>query len=812
MADRYTESVRRILGAAYKEASQLHHTQVDTEHLLLALLRDREGKAFRLLQEVGVNPDEVLDQLHVLMSHRPKNPYYTGRLDYTYRIQEVMRLSAEEARYFKAPLVDTEHLLLGLLREGRGIAAGVLTNLNVALADLRRVIAEWNETREPQRTAESSSKRENESLLEQFSRDLTRQAQEGKLDPLIGRTKELDRVVQILLRRMKNNPVLIGEPGVGKTAIVEGLAQEIVAGRVPAMLANRRLLALDLGALVAGTKYRGQFEERLKAIMNEIRQLNNVILFIDELHTLIGTGAAEGAVSAANMLKPALARGEIQCIGATTLSEYRKHIERDGALERRFQPVIVEPPSEEESIAILNGLRPRYEEHHHLSYEDEALRAAVKLSNRYIQDRFLPDKAIDVMDEAGSLVRLRQFNRSPSFRALEEELRDVEQETAALRLELEQNPTDGSLEERLKELEERAKALREKLKEEGLRVTADDIAEVVARWTGIPVRRLQQDESEKVLHLAEELKQRVIGQDEAVELVARAIRRSRAGMKNPNRPIGSFLFVGPTGVGKTHLATQLAELLFDSADALIRVDMSEFMERFAVSRLTGAPPGYVGYLEGGDLTERVRRRPYSVVLLDEIEKAHPDVWNILLQVLEDGRMTDSLGNTVDFKNTLLIMTSNVGTGDITARRSLGFGGRETGVEYESMRDRITNELHRVFRPEFLNRIDEIVVFRPLERAQLGQILDLMLNEVRDRLLEQGYSLLVEPEARELLLEMGWDVHSGARKLRRMIQRHVEDLLAEELLQRRHEPGATLIVRRENDAFRVEVEPSQIAIG
>ncbi|MDA1192373.1 MAG: ATP-dependent Clp protease ATP-binding subunit, partial [Candidatus Poribacteria bacterium] len=656
-------------------------------------------------------------------------------------------------------------------------------------------------------TAPANKKDEKEpqgSLLDQFSRDLTALARKGQLDPLIGRASELDRIVQILLRRSKNNPVLIGEPGVGKTAIVEGLAHEIAAGRVPASLAQRRLLALDLGALIAGTKYRGQFEERLKSIMNEIRQLDDVVLFIDELHTLIGTGAAEDAIDAANMLKPALARGEIQCIGATTLSEYRKHIERDGALERRFQPIIVDAPSEEETIAILTGLKPRYEDHHQLTYDDEAVQGSVIMSNRYIQDRFLPDKAIDVMDEAGSLVRLRRYNTSEVFRETEKELRGLLNEK--------RKAESGNERARLEQLQRREQILKDKLKKENLVVSREDVAEVVSRWTGVPVRRLNEEESEKVLRLGEELGERIIGQADAVNLVTRAIRRSRAGMKNPRRPIGSFLFVGPTGVGKTHLAQQIAELLFDSPDALIRVDMSEFMERFAVSRLTGAPPGYVGYSEGGDLTERVRRRPYSVVLLDEIEKAHPDVYNILLQVLEDGRLTDSLGNAVDFRNTLLIMTSNVGTRDIVAGRSVGFGAsEERAVEYDTMRDKISLELKRAFNPEFLNRIDEIVVFRQLDQPDIKRILDLMIDEVRERMFEQGYQLIVDSSVHQYLVEQGHDIASGARKLRRAVQRHLEDPLSDELLRHELEPGSTVTVAYQNGAIDVTTESSQIAV-
>jgi ATP-dependent Clp protease ATP-binding subunit ClpC len=802
MAHQYTEAARRAIGAAYKEATQFHHTQVDTEHLLLAILRDEDGAAAKCLRALDLSPAQVREHLLMLMEGRPKNPYYTAKLDYTYRINEVLRLASEEARHFGGKDVDTDHLLLGLWREGRGLAASVLTNLSKDVEDARRVLGRREALPErPQPVPAGDRSGQPGVLLEQFSRDLTALARKGELDPLIGRERELERIVQILLRRTKNNPVLIGEPGVGKTAIVEGLAQQIAAASVPASLARRRIVALDLGALIAGTKYRGQFEERLKSIMNEIRRLENVVLFIDELHTLIGTGAAEGAIDAANMLKPALARGEIQCIGATTLGEYRKHIERDGALERRFQPVMVEAPSEEATTDILRGLQARYEEHHGVAYTDEAVRGAVRLSNRYIQDRFLPDKAIDVLDEAGSLVRLRCYHNAEDGRRTETGLDGLSTERRLAPV-----GDEGVGTALLADREGRDRRGAERLA-----VEEEHVAEVVSRWTGIPVARLAEEESQKVLRLGDVLRQCVIGQDEAVDLVARAIRRSRSGMKDPRRPIGSFLFVGPTGVGKTWFAHQLAEVLFDSPDALIRMDMSEFMERFTTSRLTGAPPGYVGYAEGGDLTERVRRRPYAVILLDEIEKAHPDIYNLLLQVMEDGRMTDALGNTVDFRNTLLIMTSNVGTRDIVRSRTVGFGTEDRSSSYRAMRDKITAELRRAFNPEFLDRLDEVVVFKPLDREEIGAILRLMLDEVRDRLIEQGCELVVQPDVFDFLIERGYDAMSGARKLRREVQRHVEDALADELL-RRHDPGTTILISRDGDQLRIAAGAADMALA
>jgi len=788
MIPRYTKRAQRALQTAIEEAARFNHPVADTEHLLLAILQEENSEAVQALKAMGVNPSEMKAELEQILAGRSTTRFYVLRPEQSPRLNKVIQISIEEARSLGTPYIGTDHLLLGLLKEREGLAAIVLERYGVDAERLKSIIARRAGIAQGEATP----------MLDHFCRDITQLAREGKLDPLIGRERELERIIGILLRRTKNNPVLIGEPGVGKTAIVEGLAQRIAEGKVPPLLLGKRLLALDIGALVAGTKFRGQFEERMKGVLNEIRKAGNVILFIDEIHTIVGAGAGEGAIDASNMLKPALARGELQCIGATTLDEYRKYIERDGALERRFQPVLIDPPTPQETIRIINGIKHRYEAHHNVVYTDEAVQAAVRLADRYIQDRYLPDKAIDVIDEAGALARLKAHRTSGELKELERELREVMRRREQAKAE-----EDFELSIQLKAREE---LIKERMMSYRIVVTEREVAEVVSRWTGIPVSRLTESESQKVMRLEEELKKRVIGQDEAIETVCRAIRRSRAGLKNPNRPIGSFLFIGPTGVGKSYLAKVIAEVLFGREDALIRLDMSEFMERFTVSRLIGAPPGYVGYNEGGELTERVRRKPYSVVLFDEIEKAHPDVYNILLQILEDGRLSDNLGHTVDFRNTILIMTSNVGTRDITYNRKLGFSMVELRSSVEMMRERIFSNLKERFNPEFLNRIDEIVIFRPLEMDHIRRIARMMLEEVVEKASENGYRVEVDESVVDLVVKLGYKPETGARGLRREVQRNVEDVLAEAILAGEISPGEP--VRLVSDGGRVTVRPAE----
>jgi len=756
----FTDRARTILHYARQEAIKLHHEQVDTGHILLGLVHEGTGVAAVALQDLNVD----LERLEMEIRKTMRKPHILSDVVRrqpapTRASTEVLKYAQDEARRVDSESVGTEHILLGLLREKNGVAARVLNSLDVTLEKVRKVLNSVGLASTPKKAPRA---------VDQYSRDLTQLARENKLDPIIGRADEMERILQILIRRKKNNPVLIGEPGVGKTAIAEGLAQRIISEDIPEPLLNKRLVTLDLAGLVAGTKYRGQFEERLKNIMNEIRQSKDIILFIDEIHTLVGTGAAEGAIDAANMLKPALSRGEIQCIGATTLDEYRKYIEKDGALERRFQIVNVQQPSVEETIEILKGLKTKYEEHHNAIYTPEALVEAAKLSDRYISDRYLPDKAIDVIDEAGSRVRMRQAKRM-SVAQWETEAEDG----YVFGSDAESPPLPDA-----SETVNKAEADQER---EQYIVTEEDMAEVVSKWTGVPISKLEETESTKLLRMGEALECSVIGQDKAIEALVRSVRRSRAGLREPTRPIGSFIFIGPTGVGKSYLAHVLAEYLFGEKDAIVRIDMSEFMEKFSVSRLVGAPPGYVGYQEGGELTEKVRRRPYSVILLDEIEKAHPDVFNILLQVLDNGHLTDNLGHTVDFRNTILIMTSNAGGRDISKGAPLGFGSMNDDNSYEDMRGKIMSELKRVFNPEFLNRIDEIIVFKSLSKESIAGITELMLDEVAERLKDNNVELVFEPDAVEFIVEKGFEPHFGARHLRREIQRYIEDPMAEKML-------------------------------
>ena len=800
MFGRFTERAQKVLFFARDEARRLGHPAVGTEHLLLGLLREGDGIAARALQALGVNLDKVRKEVEKIVV--PGNLRGGEEIGLTPRAKKVLELAQEEGRKQGVSYVGTEHILLGLIREGEGVAARVLANQGITLDKLRReVLMQLGGIGPmPQGHPQAGAARRagQTQTMDELGRDLTQLAREGKLDPVIGRDEEIQRVIQILSRRTKNNPCLIGEPGVGKTAVVEGLAQRIVENKVPEILADKRVVTLDMSAVVAGTKYRGEFEERLKKVIDEIRNAGNVILFIDEVHTLVGAGAAEGAIDAANILKPALARGELQCIGATTLDEYRKNIEKDAALERRFQPVMVGEPTIEESIEILKGLRDRYEAHHRVKITDSALKAAVKLSSRYITDRYLPDKAIDLMDEAASRVRLKAYTAPPDVKELEEKIETLkkEKEAAVVNQEFEKAASLRDEEQKLQEELARIKEnwVQRKELDQSI-VTEDDIADIVSSWTGIPVNKLQEEESERLLHLEETLHQRVIGQDDAVKAVSRAVRRARAGLKDPKRPIGSFIFLGPTGVGKTELARALAEALFGDEEAMIRFDMSEYMEKHTVSRLLGAPPGYVGYEEAGQLTEMVRRNPYSVVLFDEIEKAHPDIFHVLLQVMEDGRLTDAQGRTVDFRNTVIIMTSNVGANLIRHEQRLGFkaGERKDAMDYEAMKERVTEELRRTFRPEFLNRVDEIIVFHPLEEEHMKEIVELMLKNISKRIAEFGLHLEFTQEAKEFLVKEGYDPVFGARPLRRVIQRMVEDELSEELLAGKFKSGDQILV-------------------
>ncbi len=792
--DRFTEKAKRVLATAQEEAATMGHDVIGTEHILLGLMRVEDGGASRALSNVGIDLETLRERIEEIMP--PGEGFATPQLPMTARVKTVLSLAFEEARVLGFPYVDTEHILLGLLREGEGVAINVLRSFGVEPERIReQVIAQLKSQGEASERETRRPKAKNTPTLDSFGRDLTEMAEESKLDPIIGREQEIQRVIQVLSRRTKNNPVLIGEPGVGKTAVVEGLAQKIIAGDVPEILKDKRVVALDMAGLVAGSKFRGQFEERLKKVMDEIKAAGNVILFIDELHTIVGAGAAEGAIDAANILKPALARGELQTVGATTIDEYRKHVEKDAALERRFQPIMVGEPTVEDTIKILQGLRDRYEAHHRVKITDEALEAAAKLSSRYISDRFLPDKAIDLIDEASSKTRLSALVTPPSVKEIEDKLAEVRREKEAA-IQNEEFEKAASLRDTEQELDKKLKEHQSDIEKErslsNIQVTAEDIASIVASWTGIPVNKLTETESKKLLELEAELHKRVIGQDEAIEAVAKAVRRARSGLKDPKRPVGSFIFLGPTGVGKTELARALAEAVFGDEDAMIRLDMSEYQERHTVSRLVGSPPGYIGYDEGGQLTEAVRRKPYSVVLFDEIEKAHPDVFNALLQVLEDGHLTDSKGRKVDFRNTIIIMTSNVGARDIKNQGALGFKPSETSA-YQSMKDKVIDELKKSFRPEFLNRVDEIIVFHALNKEHINSIVELMVKEVSKRLLEQDLHLEATPEAKDVLTQEGFDPDFGARPLRRAIQRLIENPLADEILSGTFKEGDNVLV-------------------
>jgi len=810
--DRFTDRARKVLTLAQDEAQRFNHGYIGTEHLLLGLVREGEGVAARVLENMNVELPKVRTAVEFIIG-RGDRPV-VGEVGLTPRAKRVIELAIDEARRLGHNYIGTEHLLLGLVREGEGIAAGVLESLGVNLDKVRHEVIRVLSQSSSASPAAETKRASKTPTVDQLGINLTDAVRAGKIDPVIGREKEIERVIQILSRRTKNNPALIGEPGVGKTAIAEGLAQRIVAGDVPETLINKRVLTLDIGSLVAGTKYRGEFEERLKKIIEELRNTNDAVLFIDELHTLVGAGAAEGAIDAANILKPPLARGELQCIGATTLDEYRKYIERDAALERRFQPVMVEEPTLEQTIDILMGIRERYESHHHVKITDEAVKAAADLSVRYITDRHLPDKAIDLIDEASSRVRLRHSSAPPELKAAQKELERVTKEKDAAI-----NSQDYEGAATMRDVEETARASMEELRtawqahltEESPEVGEEDIAQVVAMWTGIPVTRIAQEESDRLLHMEEGLHARVIGQEEAISTISKAVRRARAGLKDPKRPIGSFIFLGPTGVGKTELAKSLAEFMFGSEDALIKIDMSEFMERHNVSRLVGAPPGYVGFEEGGQLTEAVRRKSYSVVLLDEIEKAHPEVFNILLQILEDGHLSDAKGRRVDFRNTVIIMTSNVGAKSLLKDTSLGFkpiGGsseEKAQGQYDRMKEKVLDQLKTQFRPEFLNRVDSLVVFRSLTVEEIGEIVDLMLARVREQLRAQEMQLEVTQAAKEHIIRLGYDADYGARPLRRVIQSMIEDPLAEALLVGRFQAGQTVVVDRAEEAG-LTIEP------
>jgi ATP-dependent Clp protease ATP-binding subunit ClpC len=799
--ERFTERARQVVVLAQDEARALKHNYIGTEHILLGLLREEEGLAARVLESLDITVEEVRAQVARIVGQGDE--VTTGQIPFTPRAKKVLELALREALSLGHNYIGTEHILLGLVRENEGVAARILLDFDADAEKIRNEIIRMLSgpgRRQAGSGGPAGEKSKSSKLLDQFGRNFTKQAQEGKLDPVVGRQTEIERIMQILARRQKNNPVLIGEPGVGKTAIVEGLAQRISSNQVPEILKGKQIYSLDLAALVAGSKYRGEFEERLKKVMKEIQQRGDIVLFIDELHNLVGAGAAEGAIDAASILKPALARGELQTIGATTLDEYRKYLERDAALERRFQQVRVEEPSVDDSVQILRGLRDRYEAHHRVTITDEALKAAAELSDRYIQDRHLPDKAIDLIDEAASRLRIKSMSAPPRYRELEDEIERVRKEKEAS-IENQEFEKAASLRDKERKLTQKKRELEEQWRtsesnEEQPQVGEEEIADIVSMWTGIPVFKLTEAESARLVKMEEELHKRVVGQDEAIVAVAKSIRRARAGIKDPKRPTGSFIFLGPSGVGKTELARTLAEFLFSDEDAMIQVDMSEYMEKHSVSRLVGSPPGYIGYDEGGQLTEAVRRKPYSVLLLDEIEKAHPDVFNILLQILEEGKLTDAQGRRVDFRNTIVIMTSNLGAAQISKNTGFGFTvGDESGLSYEEMKGRVMGELKKVFRPELLNRIDEIIVFHKLSKDEITTIVDLQLRRLREQMATHEVSIELTDDAKELLVDKGYDPAMGARPLRRAIQRYIEDPLADFVLGRQLEPGSTILVGR-----------------
>jgi ATP-dependent Clp protease ATP-binding subunit ClpC len=810
MFERFTERARQVVVLAQDEARALKHNYIGTEHILLGLLREEEGLAARVLESLDITVEEVRAQVARIVGQGDE--VTTGQIPFTPRAKKVLELALREALSLGHNYIGTEHILLGLVRENEGVAARILLDFDADAEKIRNEIIRMLSgpgRRQQGGGGGSGEKAKSSKLLDQFGRNLTKQAAEGKLDPVVGRQTEIERVMQILSRRTKNNPVLIGEPGVGKTAVVEGLAARIAGNQVPELLKGKQIYTLDLAALVAGSKYRGEFEERLKKVMKEITQRGDIILFIDELHNLVGAGAAEGAIDAASILKPALARGELQTIGATTLDEYRKYVERDAALERRFQQIRVEEPTTDDTVQILRGLRDRYEAHHRCKITDDALSAAALLADRYIQDRHLPDKAIDLIDEAASRMRIRSMSAPPRHRELEDEIEKVRKDKEAS-IEAQEFEKAASLRDKERKLSQKKRELEEQWRtsesDEQPEVGEEEIADIVSMWTGIPVSSLTEAESEKLIRMEEELHKRVIGQDEAIIAVSKSIRRARAGIKDPKRPTGSFIFLGPSGVGKTELARTLAEFLFGDEEAMIQVDMSEYMEKHSVSRLVGSPPGYIGYDEGGQLTEAVRRKPYSVVLLDEIEKAHPDVFNILLQILEDGKLTDAQGRKVDFRNTIVIMTSNIGAAQISKNVGIGFSiGEESGLSYEDMKNRVMSELKKVFRPELLNRIDEIIVFHKLTRDEILLIVDLLLKRLREQMVQHEATIELTDEAKELLVEKGYDPSMGARPLRRAIQRHIEDPLADFVLGRSLDPGATILVGRKGESEEVDIE-------